>query len=106
MRGVCTFEERAHIRRPGGALQLAHRSCLLDPATAHNDHLIGETRSLGQVVRHQQRGESKFRSDAFERFMCFTAGNRVERSEGFIEEYHVLARGKSAGERNALSLAT
>jgi hypothetical protein len=105
VRRVRSFEERAHVRRCGGPLEVSHRSGLFNLALAHDDNLVSEPRRLGQIVCHEQRGKAKFPANPFERFVCFAARYGIERAERFVEQDHLLFRGESARERHALALS-
>jgi hypothetical protein len=106
VRCVRSFEERADVRRCGGPLELTHRTGLLDPALAHDHHLIRKARRLGQIVCHEQRREAKFPANPLEGFMCFTARDCIQRTKWFVEQDHLLSRRESARERDALALTT
>jgi hypothetical protein len=106
--GVCrvgALEQLAHVWRGRSALQLHRTARLFHASIPHNDNLVRESRRLGQVMGHQQRGEAEFTPDSLEGLVCLTARDGVEGTERLVEQDGLLASREGAGERDALSLS-
>jgi hypothetical protein len=85
---------------------VSHTSPLLDPPLPHHHHLIRQPPRLGQIVSHQQRGDSEIAAKIVEALLKLRTRDRIERSERLVEENHARMRSHAPRERHALALAT
>jgi hypothetical protein len=85
--------------------QISHTSPLLDPPFPHHYHFICQPSRFGQIVRHQQCGDSEIAAKMVEALLQLRARNCVQRSEWLVEEDHAGAGRHAPRERHALALA-
>ena len=57
-----------------------------DAAVFDQQHAVGQRHRLGDVVRHQQRGEALFAPHPFDQALHLDARQRVERAERLVEQ--------------------
>jgi len=86
--------------------QVTHTSPLLDSSLPHHDHFFRQSSCFGQVVRHQQRRDGEIVAQIVEAFLKLRSRDRVQRSEGLVQQNHTWPGGDAPRQCHALSLAT
>src|SRR5882757_8543293 len=100
-----TFQRRQIRRATPARARNVDIHIMSDAAILDDQDTIGERHCLGDVMRHQDRGERLFLPDPLQKPLHRNPRQRIERAERLVERQHPRARDQRARQRHPLLLS-